>query len=1406
MFRIRSRFFGLWLLLASTLLAQAEPPPVRALFLGDRGHHRPEQRWRESRESFLAEGVELNYTEDLAALTTERLEPFDALLVYANLESLPAAAMVAVLDFVRSGKGFVPLHCASACCPSEPAWTALVGGQFDRHGFGLVRATVADPSHACLRGFMPFASPDETYVHRALTEDRHVLQWRTEGEEREPWTWVRADGKGRVFYTASGHDERTWSHPGFIELVTRGIRWAAGDRFSKVPAPYPQLQYFEAEIPTYGHQGEERAARGKPKGLVQGALSVEDSMSLAAVPPGFELRCFAAEPNITNPTAMAFDARGRLWITETLDYPNELKPQGEGSDPIKICTDQDGDGTADGFSIFATGLSIPSSLVLVKGGVIVTAQPDTLLLLDRDGDDQADERRVLFTGWGKGDTHAGPSNLRWGQDGWIYGTVGYSGFRGRVGTKEHRFGSGVFRFLPDGSELEFLGSSSNNTWGLGLSESGEIFYSTANNDVFNHVAIKNRLFERVDGWHAQGTAFIADYREMHPATEDVRQVDWHGRYTAAAGASIYTARAFPPNYWNRIAFVCEPTGHLIGQTVIAPEGSGFVARDGFNLFESRDAWTSPVAAEIGPDGAVWFIDWYSPVIQHNPTPHGFETGPGAAYVTALRDQERARIYRIVRRGTSDRGAPALRTPDDWLTTLEDQNLLWRQHAQRLILENPVPEMLGRVATRLTLTARSPSTEASVLVSLIATLGCLAEGRTDEIAPVLLPLLMDARPEVRVAALTRLLPTTSTLHAILAAKLTQDSDLWVRRHAWQALSEVPAEERLGELAWKALGDESNARDRWLPLAITAAAVQHAEGFLVGALSEPRPTSPAVPDSPNLLPNPSFSASVDSPVPAAPPWRVRTYGGQATHRVSESGRSGDTCLEISSETGSDTSYFVDVKVEPKTTYRLSGWIRTQGLKTRGGALGALLNVHGRSPAEGATTVANPSEEWNEVELTFATHPGETEVSINCLFGGWGFATGTAWFDDVKLTKIGSGSDEAARAVAREQALRLATRALASAGVSAAWANLLPRLSAADERLRHSILGGLASGWPKGKSSQFSEAERNRLRNFESTLDTSALSEWVEVTRAWSDEALISSAVARVRTELQRTLSDTTTPQAARLKSLGRLLRLEDSAENRAKVRAELSPLLEPTAAKQVLDLLAKCRADENGPELVALWPELTPSLRQHLAPIFLKRPAWQQALAEALLSGTTTRAELGTEVTEKLILSLPADLADRLRNAATNHAVAKDRQAALDRLLPLIGGPGDPARGRQLFRTLCSSCHQKDGLGAAVAPALDGLGSKAHSDLLLEIVDPNRSVEATYQLWLAFTKEGESFSGRMLSESRTTIELQDSGDVRHVIPREAIDTLRATNRSLMPEGLIDHFSADDLRSLLTYLTGK
>ncbi len=211
--------------------AFADPGKLRVLFLGHNSQHHNSNLYSPILQEVLApQHIQLDYVTTVDALNAENLKQYDAVLLYANHPRITPEQFAALSDFVESGHGFVPVHCASACFGHSQDFVKLVGGRFKSHKSGVFKATVVNPSHPVMKGFAEFEAWDETYVHADHNvEARTVLMERVEGEVREPWTWVREQGKGRVFYTASGHDERTWKDAGFQKLLFNGIVWAVGD-------------------------------------------------------------------------------------------------------------------------------------------------------------------------------------------------------------------------------------------------------------------------------------------------------------------------------------------------------------------------------------------------------------------------------------------------------------------------------------------------------------------------------------------------------------------------------------------------------------------------------------------------------------------------------------------------------------------------------------------------------------------------------------------------------------------------------------------------------------------------------------------------------------------------------------------------------------------------------------------------------------------------------------------------------------------------------------------------------------------------------------------------------------------------------------------------------------------------
>jgi putative membrane-bound dehydrogenase-like protein len=807
-----------------------DSPFLQILFLGHQSTHHNSEKYVPILASYLVQkGIHITYTTNLEDLNTENLNKYNGLAIYANHEEISEVQEKALLDFVSSGKGLIPIHCASACFKNSEEYIKMVGGQFKSHGTGIFQATVTDSPSNQIKGIKEFQSWDETYVHHKINPEIKILMERIDSTHHEPWTWTNTYGKGRVFYTASGHDERTWSHSGFHKLLEKGILWAVGEKEAEKLdfLELPKHQYSEALIPNY--------EKRNPAPKLQKPLSPEASMMLTQVPVGFEIELFASEPNIINPIAMSWDEKGRLWVIETVDYPNTVRnSEGVGDDRIKICEDTDNDGIADKFTIFADNLNLPTSLVFSNGGILVAQAPDILFLKDTDGDDKADIRNSIMTGWGTFDTHAVVSNLKYGFDNKIWATVGYSGFEGEVNGVPTKFKQGIIRFNPDGSDLELVSKTSNNTWGLGFSENFDVFASTANNTHSVYMGIPNSYLKDKKGLNKNGSAKIDGHYAMHPISQKVRQVDVFGGFTATAGHNLYTARDFPEEYWNRIAFVCEPTGRLIHNAILEPDGSDFVEKDGWNLTASNDNWFGPVHAEVGPDGAVWIADWYNFIIQHNPTPPGFENGPGNAHINPLRDKKHGRIYRIEYKGAEEFKTKSLSIdkPKVLLEALQSDNLFWRLAAQRLLVEGGHKELTPQLLELVADISVDPIGINGPAINALWTLQGLKliNSGEEKVFKGVVAALKHPSAGVRKAAIQVLPVSNLTDEIILSSCILEDSNAQTQLSAFLKVSEIPFSKTIGKKLYELSKELDIEKDIWLSQALYIAAIQHKAAFL------------------------------------------------------------------------------------------------------------------------------------------------------------------------------------------------------------------------------------------------------------------------------------------------------------------------------------------------------------------------------------------------------------------------------------------------------------------------------------------------------------------------------------------------------------------------------------------------
>jgi putative membrane-bound dehydrogenase-like protein len=1274
------------LLLASTVTA-AEP--LRLLFLGDNKAHRPQERFAQLEPVLAAKGIALKYTDDPNHLAKDTLAGFDGLIVYANIDSITPAQEQALLEYVASGKGFIPLHCASFCFRNSPDVVALIGAQFQKHGGEVFRVQAAAPEHPIMQGYGGFESWDETYVHTKHNEkDRTVLEVRVQGGQadgktQEPWTWVRTHGKGRVFYTAWGHDQRTFGNPGFQNLVERGIRWACGQdpaaagpfadatqftvpKMTALPAD-PKFEYVEVgpKIPNYT-PGPRWGVQGQPHTKMQLPMSPAESMKRYSVPEGFSLELYAAEPDfVGKPIAMTWDERGRLWVCETYDYPNELQSPGQGRDRIRICEDTDGDGKADKFTVFTEKLSIPTAIAFHRGGAIVQNGTETLYLKDTTGDDVADVRETLITGWALGDTHGGVSNFQYGLDNWIWAMQGYNNSTPKYGNGKEStsFRMGFFRFKMESgasqnetvSDVEFLRSSNNNTWGLGISEEGLIFGSTANHNPSMFMPIPNRYYERVRGWSAEQLGMISDTWLFQAITDKIRQVDQFGGYTAGAGHALYTARNYPPQYWNKTAFVCEPTGHLIGTFLLKPDGTNFTSTSPMNLAASDDEWAAPIMAEVGPDGNVWILDWYNFIVQHNPTPAGFTTGKGNAYESDLRDKKHGRVYRLVYRGeqsarvsrdtkSAEGSAPlSIDRPQELVAALKRDNLFWRRHAQRLLVErgqtDVVPALLKLVNDQST---DAIGLNVGAMHALWTLHGLGVTGQPEGFAAVS-KALKHPSAGVRRNAVQVLPATSDAVEVLLASKIVHDPEPQVQLAAFLAMSDLPPAKSAAQTTAAQSFNLVVMRDRGLADSVTAAAAAQGVGYLS-----------AVCDTIQIM---------AAPLPAdeAPVWGV-------IRRVAE------------------------------------------------------------HMARGRPT----GEQVNELIAVLVRHP----------------------------------------------------------------------------QVMAATLDGLSAGWPRGHVVSISPAAEDTLVKAFATSPVSAKGQIAKLAGSWGSQAL-EKYTAEIVAALLATVKDASKTDAERADAANELVAYQPASEEVvASLLSVLTPQTAPEFAGRVVDALGRSTAPNLGRALIDRTRSMTPTVRQSAVRVLLARPNTVGALLDAFDAGEVQLADLSLDQKQALSVHPERRIRERAlqilrRQGGLPNA---DRQKVIDELHAVTEAKFDAAAGKELYKKQCAKCHMHSGEGQRIGPDLTGMAVHPKHELLIHILDPSRSVEGNFRIYTVQTADGRVLTGMLAGESKTAIELIDTEAKRHAIPREDIEELVGSSKSLMPEGFEKQMKPDEIGHLLEFLAQR
>ncbi len=447
-------------------------------------------------------------------------------------------------------------------------------------------------------------------------------------------------------------------------------------------------------FPTYKNAPPGKQMSGQHAPATTPALSPEAAQAKFTLPPDFEIRLFASEPEVVNPVAMTWDERGRLWVVELYEYPLGAKPGEKGRDRIKILEDTDGDGRADKVTVFADGFSLATGILLGHGGVFLGQAPNVLFLQDTNAPagagigafQKANKQTVLLTGFGLEDRHELLNGFTWGPDGQLYMTHGVF-TRANVSDPQNstapsvRMDAAVARYNVQTRKFEVYADGTSNPWGVDFDRAGNAFLSACVIDHMFHMA-PGGIYVRQGGQPMFPYAY-----QMLPSIVDHRH-----KMAAYAGIQVYLGDQWPAEHYGTI-FCGNLHDNAVHQDTLTPNGSTFKSSAKQDFIRANDGWFMPVSQQVGPDGALWIMDWYDkyPCYQNaRADPEGV-------------DREHGRIWRVVHTGT-EKGKKVPSRPEvnmdfgkltsaQLVERLAHANIWQRKMAQRVLSERWISKPL-----------------------------------------------------------------------------------------------------------------------------------------------------------------------------------------------------------------------------------------------------------------------------------------------------------------------------------------------------------------------------------------------------------------------------------------------------------------------------------------------------------------------------------------------------------------------------------------------------------------------------------------------------------------------------------------------------------------------------------------
>ena len=1165
---------------------------------------------------------------------------------------------------------------------------------------------------------------------------------------------------------------------------------------------------------------------------------------------GFEVELVASDPSMQKVVDIAFDDAGRLWAITAVEYPidanesagaAELYRQG-GRDQVLVFDEpwQPGPQVP---RVFADGLFIPMALLPEQDSVLIGQGPEILRLIDEDGDGRADRRELVLSGFGIQDSHLLPHRFVRAPGRWIYlaqGAFNSSRVETRTGAVVPFDKCKLGRFQSDGSRFEVVGMGLNNIWGFVIDRLGDKWIQEANDLGYPLVP-----FEHGNSFPGIGMDRFQPYSPWQPSLASFRMGG-----TGLSGLALSQDVGGFPAPWNETFFVANPITSRV-QSIRARRDEARPSEVELervaDLLVSTDKNFRPIALHFGPDGCLYVVDWYNPIISHNEVPRDHPD----------RDKTSSRIWRIRHR------SQARVRPLD-------------------VAHLPNDELLAALRSGTTLVARAAWHQ-------IGRRGAV------ELEPELVALARDvlARTQDRVLALWSL-EDLGRAELALASALSADPAHAIRREACRLAGQLEADGASLARLFARVPDERDPRVRQAAIESLSAlpTLTPEVAALLLRFLRPLPDGPRVQLSQNSewtstgeSADRAFERSRVRAALAARPgeWSALLDSEQArgleleTHLFAclcAGGPKGATRLArelggLEREPTAEEAAFLARQLEAEGVEEfLCAWLARPAARAR--ALALSLDSLDSLEAGGPTSLApaliesaralcreQPEPASYELLLRLARERRlpALEPDILALFDRGELAVGPCLQALIEL-----GSDDAERffelasgGLPGEEPRRLAVAALAAVPGEAAFALLLELWPALD---RAEARAAIAAALTRAESSRRLVQAVGQGEIELELLDGATLARLRE---QLGEDPLLDALAARVAQASLPALrlagggEDYAVTQLALPGpfTLEAWVRLDAGITNADGLLCapgqfdfnfhDARPRLWSADGGDLI--IARRRVEAERWTHVALTRAADGELRLYLdgeldstahpagAPAFegldvgrtnpgAGTAAWIAELrvwsvardAAEIGADFRLRLEAGSRPAE-LLLQLPGDevaLSGAARIEGTLEAPpvwsAAEQRAEAERFARYRGlaeAPGNLARGREAFVTTCAGCHRVGGQGASIGPVLDGVGSKGVEGLLRSILTPNAGVESGYRTLILRTSAGELLDGFLAEETPEAVVLRrkDREDLR--IARREIESARFDRLSLMPEGLLESLTPVQVTDLLAYL---